>query len=141
MKKTFLIVLFICAGFALKAQTGYQEITDKRINYLATKLTLTPDEAQQFWPLFREYHTKREAATSNRKNLKNIPQGLSNDEYLKIVNDYIAVKTQQALLQDEYHKKYLKVLLPKKLLEFYKFDEEFNKRLLKQIKEAGRRRK
>jgi len=44
-------------------------------------------------------------------------------------------------LLEEYHKKYLEILPPKKVLDLYKFDEEFNKRLLKQIKEAGRRRK
>ncbi len=91
--------------------------------------------------MFREFHSKREAATSERKDLKNSTEQLSNDEYLKIVNNYISAKTKQALLLDEYHKKYLKILPPKKLLEFYKLDEEFNKSLLKQIKEAGKRKK
>ena len=141
MKKISFLILLICASFALKAQTGYQNITEKRIEYLASKLSFTSEEAQKFWPLFREYHSKREAATSERKDLKNSPGQLSNDEYLKIVNDYISAKTQQALLLDEYHKKYLKVLPPKKLFEFYKFDEEFNKSLLKQIKESGKKRK
>jgi len=139
--KAFLSVLFICAAFTLDAQTGYQNITEKRIEFLSSKVTFTPEEAQQFWPLFREYHQKREATTSKSKKLEFLPQNLSNDEYLEIVNDYISVKTKQALLQDEYHNKYLKVIPPKKLLEFYKFDEEFNKNLLKQIKTGGYPRK
>lgn len=139
--KLSIILLLLFSGFLLRAQTGYQEITKKRINYLAPKLSLTPEEAQQFWPLFKEYHKKREVATSKRKVLKSFPQQLSDDEYLEMANDYIEAKTQQAKLLEEYHKKYLEVLPPKKVLELYRLDEEFNKKLLKQIKEAGNRRK
>ena len=89
MKKLSFLILIICTSFTLKAQTGYQEITEKRIEYLASKLSFTSEEAQKFWPLFREFHSKREAATSERKDLKNSPEQLSNDEYLKIVNTII----------------------------------------------------
>jgi hypothetical protein len=137
----FISVLLLFFSIQSKAQTGYQNITDQRIVYLSSKLSLTAEESQNFWPLFREYHMKRETASVKRKSL-NIPsRGLSREESLRIINDYIEVKVQQALLLEEYHKKYLEILPPQKVLELYKYDEEFNQHLLKQIKNAGQRRK
>lgn len=136
--KSIFTIIFICAWVTLKAQTGYQNIVDKRINYLSAKISFTPDEAQKFWPLFREYHNEREKITKRRKNLNTPSQDLSQDEYLKIISEYIDAKVKQALLLEQYNKKYLEILPPQKVLELYKFDEEFNKHLLKQIKKSKR---
>ena len=135
------IILFVCFATLTLAQTGYQEITEKRIQFIVPKLSLTSGEAQQFWPLFREYHTKREVATSKRKDLKTLSRNAGNKESLEMVNNYIESKVQQAMLLEEYHKKYLQILPPQKVLELYKLDEEFNKNLLKKIKETGKQKK
>lgn len=137
--KTYISILLFFIAMFLQAQTGYQNITEKRIEYLSSKLTLTSIEAQQFWPVFREFHKKREAVTAKRENIMDSPDELKDSECLTIVNDYIDVKVRQALLLQEYNIKYLKILPPHKVLELYKFDEEFNKNLLKQIKAAGKR--
>lgn len=137
----YLIVLFFVLSVSMQAQSGYQNITEKRISFLSTKLTLTSEQAQQFWPLFREYHQKREAITAKRKNAVTFTNDLNDAESLELVNSYIDVKVKQALLLEEYHKKYLEILPSKNVLELYKYDEDFNKHLLKQIKEAGKGKK
>ena len=133
--------LLICVSIRSEAQTGYQNITEQRIVYLSSKLSLTAEESQKFWPLFREYHKKREVSSVKRKSLNVPTHGLTQEESLRIINDYIEIKVQQALLLEEFHNKYLEVIPPQKVLELYKFDEEFNKHLLKQIKNAGQRRR
>jgi len=133
--------LLICVSIRSEAQTGYQNITEQRIVYLSSKLSLTAEESQKFWPLFREYHKKREVSSVKRKSLNVPTHELSQEESLRIINDYIEIKVQQALLLEEFHNKYLEVIPPQKVLELYKFDEEFNKHLLKQIKNAGQRRR
>ncbi|MGF7141482.1 hypothetical protein [Roseimarinus sediminis] len=140
MKAIFTIILLV-TWVTLSAQSGYQNVVEKRIEFLSSKLTLTPNEAQQFWPVFREFHKEREQATNKRKNIDVSTQGLSQDECRSIVDDYIDAKVQQTALLEKYHKKYLAILPPQKVLELYKFDEEFNKDLLKQIKEAGHNKK
>lgn len=138
--KLMLSILFVCTTTLLSAQSSYQNITEKRIAFLSSKVHFTADEAQLFWPVFREYHQKREAITGRRKDIRNAQPGLSDQDYLNIVNGYIDTKVQQAKLLEEYNKKYLQILPAKKVLELYKFDEEFNKYLLKQIKEKGNKK-
>jgi len=134
-------ILLLCVSVQSEAQSGYQNITEQRIVYLSSKLSLTAEESQKFWPLFREYHKKREVSSVKRKSL-NVPyHRLTQEESLRIINEYIEVKVQQALLLEEFHKKYLEVLPPQKVLELYKIDEEFNKHLLKQIKQSGQKRR
>ena len=137
----FLSILLLFFSIQAKAQTGYQNITDQRIVYLSSKLSLTAEESQKFWPLFREYHKRREVSSVKRKSLNVPSHGLTQEESLRIINEYIEVKVQQALLLEEFHKKYLEVLPPQKVLELYKIDEEFNKHLLKQIKQSGQKRR
>lgn len=139
--KHFLILLTLAFVLPLQAQkSGYQNITDKRIQYLSSKMTLTADEAQIFWPIYREYHSKREEISNAKKKLQ-VPNINSDAAYLNTVNAYIDAKFESAELLKEYHMKYLEILPAQKVFELYMFDEEFNKKLLKGIKEAGRNKK
>jgi hypothetical protein len=116
-------------------------LQQKRVEFLITKMNLTVEESQKFWPLFNEYYEKRhELSIKNREQYGDqelTPQSTEKD-YLNAVNGMLDYKEKQALLIKTYYEKYLKILSAEKVYNLNLFEEEFNKILLKQLKDSNR---
>jgi hypothetical protein len=139
--------IFILQFIALPLQAqrlGYKEITEKRIEYIAPRLSLNAAESEKFWPMFREFYDQREqiAQKTRQKNkqMDNKPP-VTDEEFLNAINDMIDSKIDQANLMKEYTKKYLQVLPPGKVFRLFQLDDDFNRVLLNQLKESGPGRK
>jgi hypothetical protein len=140
-RKISWIFIFQFAVLSLMAQRiGYKEITDKRIEYIAPRLPLTAGEAERLWPLFRDFYDQREqiAQKTRQKNkqMDNKPPATA-EEFQNAINDMIDSKIDQANLMKEFAKKYLQVIPPEKVFRLFQLDDEFNRVLLNQLKEAG----
>lgn len=135
-------ILFFTVYFASAQQIGYKEITDKRIEYIAQRLELTSQEAEKFWPLFREFHAEREklGKAGRADDKKSVPQLSSEKDFENAINQMLDSKMQQTLLMKKYNELYLKIMPPSKVYKLYLIDEEFNKQLLNQLKGQGRPR-
>ena len=145
MKKPYIVlvaVLFLVVHYASAQQIGYKEITDKRIEYIAQRLELTSQEAEKFWPLFREFHAEREklAKVGRADDKKSVPQLSSEKDFENAINQMLDSKMQQTLLMKKYNELYLKIMPASKVYSLYIIDEEFNKQLLNQLKGQGRPR-
>lgn len=139
--KTIIFGFFILTVHTTFAQRiGYREITEKRIEYIAPRLNLTADESQNFWPLFREFHDEREKISKNSKIRNKQSDNLipvTEEEFLNAVNFLIDSKMEQAILMKEFNKRYLEILPAEKVYKLYQLDDEFNRFLLKQLKDSG----
>jgi hypothetical protein len=134
-------LIFQLAVLPVMAQRiSYKEITDKRIEYIAPRLPLTAGEAEKLWPLFREFYDQREQISQKtrqkNKQMDNKPP-VTEEEFLNAINDMIDSKIDQASLMKEYAKKYLQVIPPEKVFRLFQLDDEFNRVLLNQLKDAG----
>lgn len=139
--RIYIVILGVMFCTTIFAQTkGYQEITEKRIEYIAPRLNLTVTESEKFWPIFRQFHQEKQRLSQQSK-LKDKHQGTkepkSEDVYLDEINTMIDSKIDQANLMKTYNEKYLQVLPASKVYRLYQLDDEFNKFLLKQLKDSG----
>lgn len=139
---TIFLILFALSTFSQRL--GYREITEKRIEFIAPRLSLNAQESEKFWPIFRQFHEEREQISKKTK-LKNNQvdnrNPSTNEEFLNAINFMIESKFDQANLMKDYTKKYLEILPPEKVFRLYQLDEEFNKFLLNQLKESGQGRR
>ncbi len=111
-------------------ESARAEMRASREELLAANLSLTTVEADGFWPLYREYNTKKAAL---------------GDERLKIIMDYAeaypevgdetaknlvrrSLKNRDKLgdLQARYADKFLKVLPPTKLMRFLQIESRID---------------
>jgi hypothetical protein len=141
---TALLVALIGSSQELAAQPiGYKEITEKRIEFIAPRLPLTAAEAEKFWPLFREFHAEREKLSKAGRpdDKKSVPQLKTEKDYQNAINQMLESKLNQTTLLKKYNEKYLEILPPSKVYQLYLLDEEFNKKLLNELKEQNRPRR
>jgi len=83
---------------------------------MAANLTLTDEESQKFWPIYRDY--RNEVASLNDKMvalLKDFAdnfQSMSDSKAKSITRDYLQIEKQRIDLKAKYVEKYGKVLSP-----------------------------
>ena len=149
--KSNLILLFVLSQiiFFNFAAQGQKKNSDKeelvkaqKIAFFTEKLSLTPDEAQQFWPVYNSYWEKKNIIIEERRKAmsfctENIDK-LSPSEIEKYGDLYINFHQQESDLLVEYNEKFKEVLPPEKVLKLYQADYDFKTYLLKQIRKSSK---
>ncbi|MGE0561706.1 MAG: Spy/CpxP family protein refolding chaperone [Flavobacteriales bacterium] len=108
-----------------------------KIAYLTDKLSLTPEEAQQFWPIYNEFESKKKAERKEfRDDKKDMGKEieLSDADIEKMLNERIQLKQDELNLEKEYLAKFKMVLPMKKVGELYKAEESFKRDLLRKMR-------
>jgi hypothetical protein len=127
MKKFLLYICFALLGFTTAAQTtdaADEQPNEKRqekikalyVAYITQKLSLTPDEAQKFWPVHAQYEAELKTINADRT-----------DE----------LRRQQLVLdvKKKYQANFSKVLGADRCNNFYRHDGEFRKKMLERLKQ------
>ena len=114
-----------------------EKVESMRIAFLTQKLDLTPEEAQKFWPVYNEFHKKREDLHKKRrdemKSAKGNIDSLSDKQVEALVDEEMTNRQKGLELEKEYHSKFKSVLPIKKVAKLYRAEEMFAHRLLEQI--------
>ncbi|MEI9933603.1 MAG: hypothetical protein WDM71_01835 [Ferruginibacter sp.] len=123
MKKIFLlIILFSTITLFLKAQGIQQPVDEKRqqeiealkVAFISRELQLTPDEAQQFWPIYNQY------SNEIKETMKNDPDVLDRDE--RVLN-----------IRKRYKDQFIKILGPDRLNRLFEAEGRFHQLLIRAI--------
>lgn len=126
-----------------KHNAKYERIEANRIAYITKQLSLSPKEAQLFWPLYNELEQKQDSLHNIKRGLmsqikKNINK--SSDKEIAIIADkLINLRVEEAELSKSYHHKFKNVLNNKKVLQLYIAERQFHRYLLHQIRERRKR--
>lgn len=142
------VAFFTLASFAALAQEDAEEVQqgqglkarDKiqaaRIAYITEQLKLTPEEAEQFWPIYREFSEKRlQLQKEYRQAKKNPDPNKSAEENDKELVDLgLKVKQQELDLEKEYSARLLKVISAQKLRTLPEAEKKFRLLILEQIR-------
>lgn len=138
MKKILVLTLFIgLTTLAVQAQPGKQadeRIRAFRVAYFTDKLRLTPEESQQFWPLFNEFRDKVKAIKQDQKTDKPIVD-MTDAEAEAFIQEMLSAEEKEVALKREYFQKLRKVISPRKLAMLPQTEKEFNKTLLERMRE------
>jgi hypothetical protein len=125
--------------FAQGTEDGNEKIKAQKVAFITQKLSLTPQEAQVFWPVYNEYDQKRNTILSQRRNTSvyynQNEEKLSEKETDEIISKYVQLQKEEASLLDEYNAKFRKILSAKKVMKLYVAEVEFKNFLLRQIRD------
>jgi hypothetical protein len=134
MKKFFnLLVLVFISGAVLQAQDAEDRIESLKIAFITEKLSLSPEESQQFWPIYNEYTSKRDALRKNVKPEKPVEQ-MSEQEAQRFLTGFLDQEQQQLDLKRDYMLRLQNVLPAKKVAMLGTAERQFKEKLLERIK-------
>lgn len=116
----------------------FEEIRSHKVAYITSKLELTPEQAQKFWPIYNEFGSKLAEIYNNRRQIMNeIEENYEGEESKleKISDRMINSFMEESSLQKEYHEKYKEALPIKKVLMLYRAEQEFKREMLRNIRD------
>lgn len=148
MKNTKIItVVVLFLSIATFAQGGklrerFQQKKDQvkamKIAFITSELSLTPDEAAKFWPLFNEFEEKQKAIRQDKiKNYVDRSQGsdkLTEKEAQNLLNQMETAEEELHQLRKKFVANLKGVLPATKILKLKKAEEEFSKKLLQEYR-------
>ena len=112
----------------------WESIKTKRIAVFTENIGLTPAEAQQFWPVYNAFDKERMDLMQKRRALEEKLEegktGLTDTEYRKIANDFVATHMEEARVIESYNTKYLKILPAEKVCKLYQAERKFREYLM-----------
>ena len=142
MKKLMILIVAVTLNSVQFAHAQEELDPSKRerlealkVAYLTQELYLTPEEAQQFWPLYNEMAQKmrdvRKEQRSNRKGAKENFDSMSDAELSYAIDKELEYEQQELDLKKEYNAKFKKILPIKKVAKLHMAETGFRRELLK----------
>ncbi|MBK8497962.1 MAG: hypothetical protein IPL52_03885 [Flavobacteriales bacterium] len=147
---TFLfLAFFACIANAQEddmpglAPERMQEIKAQKSAYITTKLGLTSDEAQRFWPVYNEYDEARE---KQRREMRELHKGARDGELddakaKETLNKGLDIRARELELERTYNDRFIKSIGAVKTLQLVKAERDFNREVLRRFRERMEERR
>ena len=107
--------------------------------YITEKLTLTPKEAEKFWPVYNDLEEReRELHRSMSRSFANGSpdiSGMSDEELEELIQGKFSKELALLELRLEYYEKFKEILPVRKIFRLYEAEMQFRKVLLQRLKE------
>ena len=140
--RTIVIAFILMCTISLSAQDNREKREERirtfKVGFLTERLELSSKEAQDFWPVYNEFDKKMEGLRksefevlrSARQDKDNLTEAQAED----ILSMVLDVEQKRAIYKTELAKKLTKVIPVKKILALFKAEEDFKRRLLKELR-------
>lgn len=121
-----------------KGPHNTEQVRMEKIAFFTERIGLTPEEAQQFWPLYNEMEAKRGKLFESRSAiLKKMVDGgemLSEKEIDSLLLELQDVIQQEKMLPVEYGSRFKEVLGSKKMMRYCLAEMDFVRYLMKKLR-------
>lgn len=139
-----LVLLIGLSGYAQRDGRMNERIKAQKVAFITDKLSLTAEEAQQFWPIYNAFEEKRESIKSGqlRKVKMKIRQNpdMSDREASKLLDQILDAENEIHNAKMKLAEDLQSVLSPKKIIRLRATEDEFNRELLQHLKKMRERR-
>lgn len=106
------------------------QIQNQREAVVEANLVLTSKQKEDFWPLYQEYHDKRDKLIDRRiailTDFGENRIGITADKAEDILKDAVKLEKEIIGLKDKYRSKFVKVLLPRSALRYYQIENKID---------------
>jgi len=132
----FIILFMFLSGFA-QNKKAMEKIETARIALITERLELTPDQAEKFWPLYREYNVQRRQL---RQEFRETRQGvdmknLTDEQSKELVQQAMELKQQELNLEKRYSERMTNVISAQQMLRLRNAEKDFQQMLLRRIQQ------
>lgn len=146
----FLLALMLAGGQMTYAQRGErperqqrderkEAIEARRISYITRKLSLSPEDAKVFWPIYNEYTRKIDEISERYSEMRDAmpdPEDMTEEEAARYIEAEVKRFEESAALRREYTDKLLEAVSVKQVALLFHAERGFNRML---FREAQRR--
>ncbi len=106
---------------------GRGQLDAARVAFMTQQINLTPEEAQQFWPVYNNYQKEADALLLERARIRKDKKAAPDDD------DELAFKSKMLDLQKKYRSEFIRILPKEKAAGVYRAEREFRQNLINEL--------
>ncbi|MBR9845761.1 MAG: sensor of ECF-type sigma factor [Algicola sp.] len=145
--KTFIPILFLLMSVSTLAQPRgkmNERIQAQKIAFITERLSLTPEEAQKFWPIYNAFEEKTEKIRTEdlrsiKKTMYQNPK-LSEADANKLLNQLMTAENDMHNAKLQLVQDLKDVISSEKILRLKASEEAFNRKLLEKLRQFKEKR-
>lgn len=147
-KHIFLLTLILfSASFGALAQENLElpppmdpkvreKVEATRIALISNRLGLTPDQAEKFWPVYREFAQKRGEVRSEFQNAqRDMDPNPNTEKQQALINLGLQLKQRELDLEKDYSGRILRVISAQQLINLRRAEQDFRQMILNQLQQ------
>lgn len=141
MRYTIILIALLQPLFALSqesAESRKDKIESLRIAYITKELSLSTNEAQQFWPVYNQFQEELKVIRKNRKldimEAKINFDSMTDVEIAKMIDGDFQFQQLELDLRKKYVEEYKKVLPVRKVAKLLRAEHTFKIELLREFR-------
>lgn len=115
--------------------TAREKIRAAHAAYITERLELTAEEAEKFWPVYREYARKRQSLRQQLRDARH-----SGKDEKAILDLDLKIKQQQLDLEKDYSSRFEAIITPKKLVNLRQAERDFIQLVMRQVHQRQNQR-
>ncbi|WP_310557459.1 sensor of ECF-type sigma factor [Flavobacterium sp.] len=137
------LLLFIpFLSFAQENEKRAEKIKNLRIAFISTKLDLTTEEAQKFWPVFNKFDDKQTILFKQNRQLmfklkSENTSNISEKEMQGLLDQSETIETGMQNNRKQFVKELQGVIPAQKILLLRKIEDDFKQRLISQFRKGN----
>lgn len=139
MKRVSIILTLFLISFWANAQNreAMKKIESARIALITERLGLSPNQAEKFWPVYREYNLQRREL---RKEFRETRQGvdmktLTEEQSKQLIQTALDIKQKELNLEKDYSHRMTEVITTQQLFKLKNAEKDFQQMILKRIQD------
>lgn len=139
MKRVSIILTLFLISFWANAQNreAMKKIESARIALITERLGLSPNQAEKFWPVYREYNLQRREL---RKEFRETRQGvdmktLTEEQSKQLIQKALDIKQKELNLEKDYSHRMTEVITTQQLFKLKNAEKDFQQMILKRIQD------
>jgi hypothetical protein len=135
----FAMLFLTVALVSGQGRPGMDKIKSLKVAFITERVGLTSNEATMFWPVYNEHEEalaqiRRKERMDIRSKMMDF-ENLSESEANRLLDQLIELEREKQELNVEFLSNIREVISPKKTFLLIKAEEDFKKRLLRQIQQ------
>lgn len=136
-----LILFFVTSHVFSQSKENMKKIESARIALITERLGLTPEQAEKFWPVYREYNMERREI---RQEIREARQGvdlknLTEEQSKQLMQKSMEMKQKELNLEKKYSKRLNEVITTQQMFKLKNAEQDFQQMLLKRIQQQRMR--
>ena len=112
---------------------GVNRIEEVREQYINKRLSMSADQGQRFWPVYRRYRQSLKEILRKKRVNNSADQPNGTDQ----INKELFYESELVNTRKYYTDEFLKILPPEKVSLIFKSERDFNDELIKQLSERS----
>ena len=141
MKYIFaLFLVFSCSLALAQDPEAMKKVEAARIGIITERLGLTPEQAEQFWPIYREFSENRRGIREEMRDFRRNfdPETATEEQNKEMVALNFKLKERELALEKEYAEKLLSVITTRQLVSLRQAEDDFRRMVLQQLERRAR---